>query len=371
VAGRPKRLVVCADGTWNIRDQVDKDSGKRRPTNVTKIARAVLPRAADGTDQMVIYLEGVGTHGGLDKFSGGAFGHGIEDNVRSLYRSIVYNYVPGDELFFFGFSRGAFTVRTLAGFMWHVGLLEKDDDYYLPEIYGLYEKGAWRDTEQWKQAFHNIEGTRPCPDIKFMGVFDTVGALGAPGFLGQLFNRKKYAYHDVSLRPAIKNAYHALAIDERRKPVSPSLWTRSAGWTGRMEQAWFAGVHCNVGGGETPDGLANEALHWIVEKAEANGLEFDHKFIGKYLPCFNSVRHESMTFAYKALGTFERPVCEGQDSNEFVHQSAVDRLKHKESAYAAANLQRCVSRAAPPVSYVNTSRIPRGTPCPPLPPRRG
>src|SRR5687768_17262242 len=118
--GRPKRLVVCADGTWNIRDQEDKKSSKRRPTNVTKVARAVLPRAGDGTDQMVIYLEGVGTHGGLDKFTGGAFGHGIEDNVRSLYRSIVYNYVPGDEIFCFGFSRGAFTVRTLLGFMFHV-----------------------------------------------------------------------------------------------------------------------------------------------------------------------------------------------------------------------------------------------------------
>src|SRR5690348_14290662 len=105
---RMKRLVICADGTWNLRDQVDKESGKRRPTNVTKLARAVLPRAPDGVEQVVIYHDGVGTKGGLDKFTGGAFGDGIEDNVRALYRSILYNYVPGDELYLFGFSRGAF-----------------------------------------------------------------------------------------------------------------------------------------------------------------------------------------------------------------------------------------------------------------------
>src|SRR5262245_50353397 len=155
-----KRIVVCADGTWNIRDQLDKTSGKRRPSNVTKVARAVLPRAADGTHQIVIYHEGVGTHGGLDKLTGGAFGSGIEDNVRSLYRSIIYNYVDGDELFFFGFSRGAFTVRTLAGFMAYVGLLEKDDDYWMPEIYECYEKGYKRNSDEWKTAFRRVEGTR-------------------------------------------------------------------------------------------------------------------------------------------------------------------------------------------------------------------
>jgi uncharacterized protein (DUF2235 family) len=119
-----KRLVICADGTWNVRDQLDEQTGKRRPTNVTKVARAVRVRDRHGIDQVVFYKDGLGTGGPLDKVTGGAFGHGIEANVRDLYRSIIYNYEQGDELFFFGFSRGAFTVRTLAGFMNTVGIID-------------------------------------------------------------------------------------------------------------------------------------------------------------------------------------------------------------------------------------------------------
>src|SRR5687768_12937282 len=112
-----KRIVLCADGTWNIRDQVNEETGKRRPTNVTKVARAVRPRARNGTDQIVYYHDGIGTGGVMDRATGGAFGQGIEENIRILYRFLIYNYEPNDELYFFGFSRGAFTVRTLGGFM--------------------------------------------------------------------------------------------------------------------------------------------------------------------------------------------------------------------------------------------------------------
>jgi len=235
-----KRIVICADGTWNERDQVDEKTGRRHPTNVTKVARAVLPQAANGTPQVVYYHEGVGTGGGLDKFTGGAFGEGIEANIRVLYRFIVYNYAEGDELYLFGFSRGAFTVRTLAGFMNKVGLIEKDDDYYVPEIYACYESDKGRGSPEWTKAFHNVHGTRACPPIRFVGVWDTVGALGAPGLLGQFLNKGKYRYHDIGLNSPIQNAFHAVAIDERRKPFTPDLWTRPAGWAGQLEQAWFA-----------------------------------------------------------------------------------------------------------------------------------
>src|SRR5580692_10098571 len=101
-----KRLVICADGTWNVRDQIDKATGKRHATNVTKIARAVNPRSPDGIDQIVYYHDGVGTQRGLDWLTGGAFGLGIERNIRDIYRFIAYNYVPDDEIYLFGFSRG-------------------------------------------------------------------------------------------------------------------------------------------------------------------------------------------------------------------------------------------------------------------------
>ena len=180
-----KRIVICADGTWNVRDQLDESTGKRRPTNVTKLARAVLPRAHDGVDQIVFYDEGVGTSGGLDKVTGGAFGRGIERNVRDSYRFLSYNYEEGDEIYLFGFSRGAFTVRTLAGFMNRVGLLDKGDDYYVPDVFSCYASDEQPGSERWQQCFHNVKVRRECPPIRMIGVWDTVGSLGAPGFLGR------------------------------------------------------------------------------------------------------------------------------------------------------------------------------------------
>ena len=357
-----KRIVICADGTWNQRDQVDKETKKRRPTNVTKVARAVLSRAANGTDQIVYYHDGVGTSGGLDRFTGGAFGRGIEDNIRELYRFLVYNYDPGDELYFFGFSRGAFTVRTLAGFMNKVGLTQKDDDYYVPEIYACYEGSKGPGSPEWTLAFHNVKDQRPCPPIRFIGVWDTVGALGAPGFLGQVFNKKKYQYHDVGLNTHIENACQALAIDERRKAFMPNLWKRPAAWNGRLEQAWFAGVHSNVGGGYSPDGLANEALHWIVEKAEGLGLEFDKAFLAHYLPCFNSVLQDSMTALYKVMGQYLRPIGQQPADGEAVHQSAIDRMNLPVCGYHPANLESYLANPGT-VQPSGTTRVPRGTPC--------
>lgn len=357
-----KRIVICADGTWNIRDQVDRDTGKRRPTNVTKVARAVRPRAQNGTDQVVYYHEGIGTSGPTDRITGGAFGHGIEDNIRDLYRFIVYNYEPGDELYFFGFSRGAFTVRSLAGFMNKVGLIEKDDDYYVPEIYACYESSKGPGSSEWAKAFHNVRDTRPCPPIRFIGVWDTVGALGAPGFLGQVFNRKKYQYHDVGLNPAIQNAVHALAIDERRKPFAPNLWTRPPEWGGQLTQAWFPGVHSNVGGGYTPDGLANEALHWVVEKAEQLGLEIDPGYFSHFRPCFNSELKDSMTVKYKLMGPHERKLGAHAADGEVVHQSAIDRRNLPACGYDPNNFKANLPNAAA-LPVVTTNRIARGTPC--------
>jgi uncharacterized protein (DUF2235 family) len=335
-----KRIVICADGTWNIRDQVDKKTNKRHPTNVTKVARAVRPRAVNGIDQIVYYHDGVGTAGGLDRFTGGAFGDGIEANIRELYRFLVYNFEPNDEIYLFGFSRGAFTVRTLAGFMNKVGLIQKDDDYFVPDLYDCYEQSKGPGTPEWALAFRHINDPRPCPPIRFIGVWDTVGALGAPGFMGQLLNKNKYQYHDVSLNPLIANAFHALAIDEQRKPFMPNIWTRPTGWAGHLEQAWFAGVHSNV------------------------GLEFDETYLHFFTPCFNSVLQDSMTPMYKALGAYIRPIGDHLADGESIHQSAVDRRKLADCNYQAANLGAFLSKTNP-IPLAGTTRVPTGVPCPP------
>jgi uncharacterized protein (DUF2235 family) len=355
-----KRLIICADGTWNVRDQVDKTTGRRRPTNVTKVARAIVSRA--DVDQVVIYHDGVGTGRGLDKFTGGAFGDGIEINIRELYRSILYNYCAGDELFFFGFSRGAFTARSLVGFLNAVGLLTKGDDYWVPELYDCYEQGKRPGSPEWNAMLRKIENPiLPCPDIKFVGVWDTVGALGAPGFLGQIFNKNKYAYHDVGLNTHVQNAFHALATDEHRKPFAPSVWDRPVGWNGHLEQAWFSGVHCNVGGSETPDGLANQALHWMVEKAEGLGLVFDKPFLAHYRPCFNAVMADSMTAAYRLLGTLDRPIGE-HGPEEKPHQAAIDRRNMASLNYAPKNLDAYLAKN-PNVQPYATTRVDTRSPC--------
>lgn len=352
-----KRIVLCADGTWNESEEVSKETSRPQPTNVLKVARAVKPRASDGVDQVVYYHKGVGTLGKTDQWTGGAFGNGMELNVRDLYRFLVYNYEPGDQIYLFGFSRGAFTVRTLVGFMAQVGLLEKDDEFYTRPMYALYESSTQFGSDTWNAAFKRIQGARPMPPIEFIGVWDTVGALGVPGALGNLLHRGKYKYHDIGLHPQVRHAYHALAIDERRKPFAPSLFVRPPGWTGMLEQAWFPGVHSNVGGSYSPDGLANEALHWMVEKAEQSGLQFDSAYLAHYRPCFNSTLNDSMSLLYWAM---VREVGAGQGDGQCMHQAALDRAGLAPMKYAPQNLATPGAKALP---VVTTRRIARGTPC--------
>jgi len=357
-----KRIIICADDTWNTRDQVDRATGKRRPTNVTKLARAVRPRTAAGVAQIVFYLDGVGTQGPLDRVTGGAFGRGIERNVHSLYRSIVHNYEPGDELFFFGFSRGAFTVRTLSGFMNRVGLIDKGDDDSFAEIYACYERSETPRSDQWQSVLRRVGAVRPCPPIKVIAVWDTVGALGAPGLIGRIarkLNANKYERHDVGLHAAIENAYQALAIDERRAPFEPNIWQRLGRWAGNLEQAWFPGDHSDVGGSYSPDGLANEALHWIVEKAESHGLEVDCAYLERFKPFFCSKVHESMTAKYRILGVNVRPIGAEPAGAERLHQTAIDR-RHLFAGYRPKNLEAYLASAGPGLMYAQTTRVVRG-----------
>ncbi len=131
-----------------------------------------------------------------------------------------------------------------------------------------------------------------------------------------------------------------------------------------LEQAWFCGVHTNVGGSCRWDGLANEALHWMVEKAEDAGLEFDSAYLQPFLPCFNSELIDSMTAKYRALGEYVRPLGEQKADGEMIHQSVIDRHNLAELKYAPGNLQKYLS-AGPPV-VTTTTRTPRGVPCPPI-----
>lgn len=157
-------------------------------------------------------------------------------------------------------------------------------------------------------------------------------------------------YHEIGLTPQISHAYQALAIDEQRKPFEPSVWERSPGWAGQLEQAWFAGAHSNVGGSSTPDGLANIALHWTVAKAESLGLAFDRDFLSHYLACYNSALHDSMTGKYRILSQQLRDIRKHHAAGVDVHPSVGDRMRHAPSNYAPRNVLDTFGGRLPPGS---------------------
>ena len=332
-----RKLIICNDGTWNTPD--DEDRGKRAPTNITKISRGLLPVDSQGISQIVYYDEGVGT-GFADRLVAGITGLGLSQNVIQAYRFISTNYQEGDEIFLFGFSRGAYTSRSLCGLLNHVGLVAKDDIYYLNELYHFYKTGA---SKSEVEAFYQTKNLRQFkPRIKFIGVFDTVGALGIPlqGVNKLLSSTKlvEFQFHDVSLSPIVDYAYQALGIDELRGPFTPSLWSGKTEQTIDMEQRWFTGVHSNIGGGYHPDGLANNALNYIVSRAEHCGLEFDYSnYLQFYKGSWDSELRDSMTLKYRFFGKHPRPISLNDKSCQVIDSSVFERINN-DPKYRPGNL---------------------------------
>jgi uncharacterized protein (DUF2235 family) len=287
--------VICCDGTWN---RPDSD----HVTNIEKIARTVatdLDRTG-GVQQLVLYLAGVGAGYAADRLLGGAFGFGLFANVRSAYRFLALNYEPGDEIFVFGFSRGAYTARSLVGMVGRVGLLTRDALVAdkLPEAVARYQRrspgdGSFGESDEEFRRDH----CHPQAPVHLLGVFDTVGALGVPGAV-----RKRHQFHDVNLSKAVLCARQALAVDERRIKFEPCLWEadeetrRDDEATGRVQQVWFEGAHSDVGGGYPDTGLSDTALLWMVTEANRRGLVFDTRLLAVYVGGGSSaLRHDSLT----------------------------------------------------------------------------
>jgi uncharacterized protein (DUF2235 family) len=268
-----KRMIVCCDGTWNSADQHEDD--ELCPTNVLQTAVRVATR--DNTvSQLVYYDEGVGTGNALDRFTGGAFGTGLLDNVLAAYRFLALNYEPGDELYFFGFSRGAFTVRSLVGMVRKCGILKRTSTRnYLAAIATYCNEQSPREpgpTEFRKN--HCLTAGSEIP-VKFLGVWDTVGALGIPLRGLRWLTRRKHQFHDVELSGSVKNAFHALAIDERRAPFEAARWKPMLKEGQVVQQLWFCGAHSDVGGGYRSRRLSDISLLWMLDRAASLGLALD------------------------------------------------------------------------------------------------
>lgn len=277
-----KRLVICCDGTWQ------RLYGNSL-TNVALTARSVASRDAKGNLQIVYYSAGVGASlNGLSLWQG-MTGADLDDNLLDAWLFINLNYEPGDQIFLFGFSRGAYTVRSLAGLLRKCGVLRREHVDKLRDALNLYRNRELtadsEEAERFRMA-HAIAWPRlarpftsPPVDlsIRYLGVWDTVGSLGIPRVLPiSIGLNAQYEFHDTALSRCVEHARHAVAIDERRAAFTPTLWTNidafnTPGTRPRVAQQWFPGDHGGVGGGGSR-GLSNCALMWVLEGAELAGL---------------------------------------------------------------------------------------------------
>lgn len=346
-----KRIVVCCDGTWN---SPDKDvNGVPVPTNVVKFATAVRSEDANGAAQMVYYDTGVGTSGStLKQMFDGATGSGLSRNILEAYDFLARNYVLGDELFLLGFSRGAFTVRSLAGLIRNCGILRPNAINMVRQAYQLYRSSSKSSHPKGTEStlFRRSYSVADIVPIKFIGVWDTVGSLGNPLFLNGIISRR-YRFHDTDLSSIVSFAYQALAIDEKRRHFEPALWRQQPHATNQvLEQVWFAGVHSNVGGGYPSTALSDIPLLWMCEKAKACGLALDQ------IPTRQDVSQrpdETWKGFYRLIPRLYRQIdalVENRGpSNEDVHPTVVAKYQ-QQTSYRPPNLDDYFSRFPDKVS---------------------
>ena len=361
-----KHLIVCCDGTWQ-----SEDTGE--PSNVWKLCNLLADRDAHGAAQRIYYQPGVGTDVSrsrlarrLSRLLGGGLGWGLDDNIKQAYRWLIREYEPGDSYWLFGFSRGAYTARSLAGLLRNCGLLEPRHEDQIDQAMRLYrarDPASHPRAPQSRSFRRNY--SRELEAIAFLGVWDTVGALGIPSSLGpvaRLVNRR-HQFHDVALSSRVRRACHALAIDEQRRAFQPSLWGEAAQRRG-VEQVWFAGVHSDVGGGYAEAGLSDITLAWMIDRAGATGLAFDtDRVAGELGPDALARLHDSRWLIHRVPG-LSRPRRIKPGHRQFVHPSAVQRLEQADS-YEAANLAAALEAGVPVLATgVEASPVGSASPAP-------
>jgi hypothetical protein len=380
-----KRIILLCDGTWNEDDN-------RRPVSSIVRLRALLARSLDedssivtrgragaaveqgvdvgahrvkrvsgrthrGIEHIVYYDRGVGTGPWLDPIKGGAFGLGLGHNVRQAYRFLSFHYEPDDEIYVFGFSRGAFTARSLVGYVAAAGLLRREacTPARENEAWQFYRtppndrlSGIWSELTSF---VHDRDRLR----VTLLGVFDTVGALGIPIQLARRLNRSRYEFHDVTLGSISDVNLQALAVDERRKPFQAAVWRKPQFkfYATEVEQVWFAGVHSDVGGGyvdhfsshSDDDGALDDiSFDWMVKRiTHFTDLPLDltqcKKIDASWAAC---AQHDSFIRYYRLFRPVVRSIantehaatgkeCTGYDRladaiGEMIHRSVLERL---------------------------------------------
>ncbi|KDN22320.1 DUF2235 domain-containing protein [Amycolatopsis rifamycinica] len=333
-----KRLVICCDGTWNTLRQP-------APTNVGQLQRVVAPADRAGREQRVYYREGVGTGKLWDHVTGGAFGVGLSANVRDAYRFVAENYEPGDELFFFGFSRGAYTARSTVGLIRNCGVLRPGEIDRLDQAYRLYrarDRATSAPESPQAREFRAKYAHEDRTPIRFVGVWDTVGALGIPLSGGRLIHllNKRWQFHDTELTSIVQAAFQALAVDEHRKSFRPAVWAPAKAANGQVrEQVWFAGAHSDVGGGYRQPALSDLALRWMADQAEQCGLAFEDNAFA-YLAARDELGelHVSLNAFFRWFGSANRTIGRVDPATEFAGSCALNRRDQMRPPYRPGNL---------------------------------
>jgi uncharacterized protein (DUF2235 family) len=332
-----KRIVICFDGTWNKPADEALPRKGQVETNVCRFYESVKRRAADGVKQVAWYDEGVGSKW-YNRYIGGAIGAGLELNIVEGYHFLAQEYAEGDEVYVLGFSRGAYTARSLVGMIRNCGLIyPKHLALRVPLAYGIYRTRDDNADSFTARTFRSAFSREI--KIKFLGVWDTVGALGIPLDLLNAFNMKFYEFHDTKLSNIVENAYHAVAIDEHRRDYEACLWNLESAPEQTIEQRWFIGAHCDTGGGYEDRRLSDLALRWMQDKARALGLalapvrigakNYRGAFTDSYAEFLGGVYALKQPRHYRAFGT-------ARFGNETIDAS-VERRRKEDREYDPQN----------------------------------
>ncbi|WP_137226089.1 DUF2235 domain-containing protein [Shewanella sp. MEBiC00475] len=328
-----KRIVICADGTWN---RPEKDLEKDHATNVLKLARAIKPIADDGVPQQVFYDWGIGSS--HDAIIGGITGRGLNKNIMDAYRYIVQNYSAGDEIYLFGFSRGAYTVRCLCGLINNCGIVTRPDAKLIQHAFEHYKmKTKPFSPEGERSVQFRQQHSHPSREVEFVGVWDTVGAMGIPlSFLGMFEDKDEF--YDTKLGRNVKVARHALALDEHRSDFEPTIWAPRTSID--IQQVWFVGAHSNIGGSVAPndDGstLSDIALQWMISQARAVNLTVELHLSDALLPNPMADIQDSYRSFYRVKKRFIREL-DPEQVPILLHQSVKTRWLN-DSNYRPKNL---------------------------------
>ncbi|KAF3928761.1 hypothetical protein ABW21_db0201310 [Orbilia brochopaga] len=276
-----KRVIICCDGTWQSSDK----GVANIPSNISRLVKAIAPKKAEEggheTQQVVYYQSGVGSTswGTIGNVAAGAVGAGLDDNVLEAYYFLCNNVEPDDEIFLFGFSRGAYTARTLSGLIDEFDIIDRYSLHQFPDIYNAYKARNAQNSDDFRTMYDNLSVELSDNDgetlskvlatgkiakypakIKVIGCFDTVGSMGIPeGRVVRALNlNQSQKFRDPRLSTKVENAFHALALDDHRIAFTPTMWHQplegidAVPYKGpNLVQVWFPGVHINVGGGNS------------------------------------------------------------------------------------------------------------------------